>query len=94
MKLCDKHKEFAQYIRFERAIDDCPDCQKLQVGKIKEMVSRPWKRLNICGVEIRRYGKKKVDLSEQEIFGFINCIMGIRGEEVQKALEEKDGLDM
>ena len=89
MLLCDKHKEQAQYIRFEEEVDRCSECQKLQVGKIKEMVSRPWKRLNICGVEIRRYGKKKVDLSEQEIFGFINCIMGIRGEEVQKVLEGK-----
>ncbi len=53
-----------------------------------KICSRPWKRLNICGVEIRRNSKKKVDLSEREIFGFINCIMGIRAEEL-KALEGK-----
>lgn len=95
MRLCKKHKKFAEYIRFERVVDNCPECQKLQNTRIKQLekasgiCGRPWERLNICGVEIRKNSKKKVDLSEQEIFGFINCLMGIRGEELQKILEDK-----
>ncbi len=37
MKLCDKHKEQAQYVRFEEEVDRCPNCQKLQNTKIKQL---------------------------------------------------------
>jgi hypothetical protein len=54
--------------------------------KCIEICGRPWKRLNVNGAEIDPNSHEPLNknISQRDLFGFINALMSIRAEEMKK----------
>ena len=68
MKLCDKHKEQAQYIRFEEEVDRCLNCQKLQNAGIEQLEAELNSKLetgSLLYIENKKYEKRIKQLKDR-----------------------------